>query len=115
MAMLGPRSFPVPVATLLVLYSAGHACAQIRFRAVDTGYRGLSQIPTFVTQPPGESCCLYVTEQSGQIRVIRDGVMLSTPFLDLTSVVFANQLESGLLGLTFHPQFAQNGDRKSVV
>lgn len=52
---------------------------------------------------------LFVVEQStARIRVIENGTLLSTPFLDLTGIV-ATGGERGLLGLAFHPQYATNG------
>jgi glucose/arabinose dehydrogenase len=51
---------------------------------------------------------LYVLEKAGKIRLIRDGVLLQKPFLDLTNVVWSNS-EAGLLGLAFHPDYEQNG------
>jgi glucose/arabinose dehydrogenase len=51
---------------------------------------------------------LYVVQQDGQIRIIRNGALLPTPFLDLASKI-ACCGEQGLLGLAFHPKYAQNG------
>jgi cysteine-rich repeat protein len=47
---------------------------------------------------------IYVLEQDGRIRVIKDGVLLSRPFLDLSSRVRGDG-ERGLLGLAFAPDF----------
>jgi len=51
---------------------------------------------------------LYVVQQGGQIRIIKNGALLATPFLNLTSKVLCCA-ERGLLGLAFHPKYAQNG------
>ncbi len=48
---------------------------------------------------------LFVCQQSGQLRVIRDGALLASPFVSL-SVSSAG--ERGLLGVTFDPDFASN-------
>ena len=48
---------------------------------------------------------LFVTQQNGQLRVIRNGTLLATPFVTLT--VDANG-ERGLLGVAFDPDFATN-------
>ena len=48
---------------------------------------------------------LYVTEQPGLIKVIKDGVLQPQPFLDLTAKVRLDS-EMGLLGLAFDPNFA---------
>ncbi len=51
---------------------------------------------------------LYVVQQGGQIRIIRRGVVLPTPFLDISAKV-ACCGEQGLLGLAFHPNYIVNG------
>jgi glucose/arabinose dehydrogenase len=43
---------------------------------------------------------LYVTEQVGRVRAVRDGQLASQPVIDLTSVIGSGG-ERGLLGLTF--------------
>jgi glucose/arabinose dehydrogenase len=48
---------------------------------------------------------LFVCLQGGEVRVIRDGTLLSTPFLTVT--VNASG-ERGLLGIAFDPNFAMN-------
>src|SRR4030081_8911 len=63
--------------------------------------------PTYVTSPPGDPR-LFVVQQTGQIRIIKDGQLLPTPFADLSKLVTAAG-EQGLLGLAFHPDFARNG------
>jgi len=50
---------------------------------------------------------LYVVEQGGRIRVVRNGQLQATPFLDVSDRVSTGG-ERGLLGLAFHPRFAQN-------
>lgn len=51
---------------------------------------------------------LFVVEQGGTILIIKNGAVLPAPFLDISSKVTTGG-EMGLLGLTFHPQFTQNG------
>ena len=48
---------------------------------------------------------LFVAQQGGQLRVIKNGVLLPTPFLTLT---VNSSGERGLLGITFDPNFASN-------
>jgi glucose/arabinose dehydrogenase len=48
---------------------------------------------------------LFVTLQDGQLRVIKNGALLATPFLTVTTT---GSGERGLLGLTFDPNFATN-------
>jgi glucose/arabinose dehydrogenase len=53
---------------------------------------------------------LFVAEQGGSIRSLAaDGSVQPTPFLDLSANVNASGNEQGLLGLAFHPDYAQNG------
>jgi len=51
---------------------------------------------------------LYVVQQNGMIRIIRNGATLPTPFLNLSAKLVCCG-EQGLLGLAFHPKYAQNG------
>jgi glucose/arabinose dehydrogenase len=48
---------------------------------------------------------IFVCEQAGNLRVIKNGALLATPFVTLT--VDSNG-ERGLLGVTFDPNFSQN-------
>jgi glucose/arabinose dehydrogenase len=67
---------------------------------------GLSN-PLYLTSPTGDSR-LFVVEQPGRIRIIRNGQLLTTPFLDITSRVSSGG-ERGLLSVAFHPSYATNG------
>ena len=51
---------------------------------------------------------LYVVEQGGRIRIVRNGQIEPTAFLDISGRLTAGG-ERGLLGLAFHPGFASNG------
>ncbi len=48
---------------------------------------------------------LFIVEQGGRIRVIKNGALLSTPFLNITGRIGTGG-ERGLLGLAFPPGFA---------
>ena len=50
---------------------------------------------------------LFVVEQAGTIRILQAGALQATPFLDIRARVTFG-VEMGLLGLAFHPAFAQN-------
>jgi glucose/arabinose dehydrogenase len=63
--------------------------------------------PVYVTSPPGD-VRLFVVEQPGRIRIIENGQLLSTPFLDIVSRVGSGG-ERGMLSVAFHPQYATNG------
>ena len=52
---------------------------------------------------------LFVVEQGGVIKIVdANGLVNSTPFLDIQSIVNAGG-ERGLLGLAFHPEYQTNG------
>jgi len=52
---------------------------------------------------------MFVIEQPGRIRIYQDDQMLPTPFLDIRDRVNSQGNEQGLLGLAFHPRYAENG------
>lgn len=52
---------------------------------------------------------LFVVEQSGLIRILREGELSPEPFLDIRDRVDASASERGLLGLAFHPDYQDNG------
>lgn len=74
--------------------------------AVETVADGLAA-PTYLTAPDGDDR-LFVLEQPGRVRVIRDGQLLQAPYLDISGAVQSGG-EQGLLGMAFHPDFASNG------
>jgi glucose/arabinose dehydrogenase len=51
---------------------------------------------------------LFVIEQPGRVRIIENGQVDSTPFLDIEDEVSSGPTECGLLGLAFHPDFKKN-------
>jgi glucose/arabinose dehydrogenase len=57
----------------------------------------------------GGSGRLFVLEKRGVIRVVQNGALTGTPFLDISDRVGSDSSEQGLLGLAFHPGFASNG------
>jgi glucose/arabinose dehydrogenase len=61
----------------------------------------------YVTSPPGDPR-LFVVQQSGRILILDHGRTLPRPFLDVRRLVSAGG-ERGLLGLAFHPDYANNG------
>ncbi len=53
---------------------------------------------------------LFIVQQGGLIRILQsDGSILPTPFLSLVGQVSTGGNEQGLLGLAFHPNYANNG------
>src|SRR5687767_13229584 len=62
--------------------------------------------PVFLTQPRDDGR-MFVVEQAGRIRVVTNGVLQTTPFLDISARVLSGD-ERGLLSVAFHPQYASN-------
>ena len=60
--------------------------------------------PLAVTSAGDRSGRIFVTEQGGQIRIVRDGKLVASPFLDISTRITSGG-ERGLLGLAFHPEF----------
>jgi glucose/arabinose dehydrogenase len=67
---------------------------------------GLSN-PVLLTAPSSDSR-LFIVEKPGRIRIMENGSLLQTPFLNLAGQV-SGAFEQGLLGLAFHPSYASNG------
>jgi len=87
------------------------ASDEARFRTPLTSEllaEGLDQ-PTVIAAPPGDPRIFVGERSSGLIRIVEDGQVLPTPFLDLTGFVEASFFEQGLLGMAFHPDYEENG------
>lgn len=76
--------------------------------AVDTVASGLTE-PVFLTFAPGDSTRLFILEQPGRIRIVRNDTLLVKSFLDIDSIVNSGGNEQGLLGMAFHPNYQSNG------
>jgi glucose/arabinose dehydrogenase len=69
---------------------------------------GLFQ-PTAVVTAPGDDR-LFVVERRGRIRIVDESGLVEQPFLDIEQAVsWAEGIEIGMLGLAFHPDYAENG------
>ena len=68
---------------------------------------GLSS-PLYLTAPPVDLRRLFIVEQTGAIRIVKDGTLLAVPFLDISAQVLAGG-EQGLLGLAFDPDYITTG------
>ncbi|HEY9478495.1 MAG TPA: PQQ-dependent sugar dehydrogenase, partial [Gemmatimonadaceae bacterium] len=64
-------------------------------------------LPLYLTAPPDDQR-LFVVEKTGRIRIVKDGALLPTPFLDLSGAVSTGS-EQGLLSMAFHPHYVTNG------
>src|SRR5678810_225842 len=68
----------------------------------ETQISGLTSPTAMEIAPDGR---IFVCQQTGGLRVIKNGALLSTSFLTLS---VDSSGERGLLGVTFDPNFATN-------
>src|SRR4051795_10384001 len=88
------------IAALLLCAIALRLIAQspLRLRTYASGFT----TPLAIVQDPSDRAVQYVVEQGGRIRVLRDGIITGTDFLDLRGAIVSGG-EQGLLGLAFPP------------
>ena len=96
--------FRFPIFVLFLVGIALSARADVTLQTLATGLSS----PVDIANAGDNSGRLFIVEQSGRIRIIQNGNLLATPFLNIQSTVLTGG-ERGLLGLAFHPQFATNG------
>lgn len=87
--------------------SAAAAGPKVKMEAFVSGLNS----PLAMIQPAGDKR-MFVIEQWGRVMIVEDGQLNGTPFLDIRSLVIDRHPdfdERGLLGLAFHPDFANNG------
>jgi glucose/arabinose dehydrogenase len=96
--------------------TGGSTAGAAQVSGSDTGGSGLRLVtvakgfsyPVYVASTPSQPKRIYVVEQIGRIRVVQNGRVLATPFLDIRSLTDADG-ERGLLSMAFHPRYASNG------
>lgn len=69
---------------------------------------GAFSSPTYVTAPTGDQDRLFVMQQGGLIRLVIDGVIQTTPFLDASSWISSGG-ERGLLSMAFPSDYDTTG------
>jgi hypothetical protein len=69
---------------------------------------GTFTAPMYVTAPPRDTSRLFVVERSGVIKVVRDGVPVAAPVLDISSEVDTAG-ERGMLSMAFPPDYETSG------
>ena len=89
---------------LLYLTVATPAYAQLQGQVYASGF----QSPVAFVQDPTDRSIQFVVQQTGRIRVVRNGTVLGTDFLNLTQAIECCG-ERGLLGLAFAPDYASSG------
>lgn len=98
--MIVLRSLLIGLAVCAVLSRAAAATLPAGF--TETQISGLSNATAMALHPDGR---IFVCQQTGELRVIKNGVVLPTPFVTLTVDPSG---ERGLLGVAFDPNFATN-------
>ncbi len=96
----------------LILALGATAAANAQTPLSTTRFASGLERPIYVTHAPGDASRLFVIEKRGRIRIIENGVLLTTPFIDIDPRVTggtSTESEQGLLGLAFHPDYANNG------
>ncbi len=73
-------------------------------------YEGFEE-PVGIVDAGDDSGRLFIVIKRGLIRILQDGALVETPFLDLRDRVLQEieSPEQGFLGLAFHPDYAENG------
>ena len=94
------------IASLLLVIGPGWAFAQQQIRAQVVA-SGLNHPVEFV-QDPSNPAIQYIVEQEGRIRVLNNGTVQGTNFLNLTGAI-ATGGEQGLLGLAFPTNYGASG------
>jgi glucose/arabinose dehydrogenase len=101
-AFVSVKTFAVSLLAVPLLLSSAVAATLPSGFTESVVVTGLSSPTAMEFAPDGR---LFVCQQGGQLRVIKNGVLLAAPFLTVT--VNAGG-ERGLLGVTFDPNFAVN-------
>src|SRR3977135_1050470 len=101
-----PHADPTPPPTPAIATPSGPSPDKSSFKLTPIA-TGL-QSPVYVTGAGDGSGRLFIVEQAGRIRIVKGGVLMPTPFLDIRSLVKSGG-ERGLLSVAFHPQFQSNG------
>jgi glucose/arabinose dehydrogenase len=90
--------------------TAGPAAAQqlVQFPGPGQNFN----VPFHVAAPPGDASRVFVVEAPGTIRLVKDGVVQPTAFLDASADVFdigEGGCECGMFSMAFAPDYATNG------
>lgn len=64
--------------------------------------------PVDLTHAGDGSGLIFVVEKQGRIRILENGEIVDTPYLDITDRVGSSGSEQGFLGLAFHPDYENN-------
>ncbi len=91
-----------PWSSALVQFG-GSATQPSGFTRNESWLTGLVNATAFAQAPDAR---LFIAEQGGALRVVKNGALLATPF---ATVAVDSNGERGLIGVALHPAFANNG------
>jgi glucose/arabinose dehydrogenase len=98
------KSYAVFLATSIAIASWA-ATLDANFQ--ETPFATVGSQVTGIAWAPDGSNRLFVTRKAGEIQIVKNGVVLSTPFATLSPIFTSS--ECGLIGFCFDPNFAANG------
>jgi glucose/arabinose dehydrogenase len=87
-----------------VLLPSAELRAQLRSVVVASGLTA----PLAFVQDPSDPTVQFIVEQGGRIRVLRNGTLVTSSFLDISASITSGG-ERGLLGLAFPVDYAASG------
>lgn len=96
-----PTPTPTPTPPLPLITKGN---IQIELQTVASGLTA----PVDLQDAADGSGRLFIVEQTGKIKILKNGAILATPYLDVTGrlvAIMPDYDERGLLGLAFHPDF----------
>ena len=105
-AIAPPRGTPDRTPTAATKSSASNAVVAkpgLRLQKI-----GDFSSPVYVTSPRGDRHRIFVVEQGGTIRIVKDGKKLAQPFLNIASRISTGG-ERGLLSMAFAPDYGKSG------
>lgn len=102
----GTSSVPAILAGIVASFVLAVGADAAKIIAAQLVASGFDQ-PTYVCSAPGDSTRLFVVERSsGKIKIIKNGSVLSKPFLNISDKVSSDvDGEQGFFGLVFPPNY----------
>jgi len=64
---------------------------------------------TAIVQPRDDASRLFIMDLEGTISIVDNGELLPEPFLDVSEQITTETFGQGLIGMAFHPDYAENG------
>lgn len=90
------------------LICSGQNKIQLKLKKLATGFSS----PVGMACPDDGSGRMFIFEQSGKVIIYKNGTIVKTPFINISSRLDGLNIaysEKGLLGMAFHPDYKRNG------